>query len=86
MTTPETPNSIPSSAEISERFLAAKAIQIGQAIVPYAAKNGTLPAGWALPGGARTTCEDTARAFAHNIHAAMQEQAQRIAANQRSAA
>lgn len=61
-------------------------IRHGSAIVPWAPACKGIAAGWALPGGSRTSNPDTARAVAHNIHAAMQEQAQRIAANQRSAA
>jgi hypothetical protein len=46
----------------------------GLATLPWAAKTGSIPAGWALPGGARTTDEDQARAIAHDMHLLMLEQ------------
>jgi hypothetical protein len=44
------------------------------ATLPWAPKTGSIPAGWALPGGGRTDNEDKARAIAHDMHLLMQEQ------------
>jgi hypothetical protein len=52
----------------------------GLATLPWAPKTGIIPAGWALPGGARTTDEDKARAIAQEIHLLIAEQRMRAKA------